>query len=184
MNRLKTLSMLSALASLAVLYLAGVSGRDVAGTLVRSFPGVSAAAASKSDVRGQQTFTQEEALVRLTAAADTRVRETIGVVGDGGVGGSYASIQGRALALSDLGLEELRFSPSALRVESSAGTYAEFVAPTDAWIAVWTTNNAVAPDWGNVPIAVKVVVVMKDGTGEIRSMHVMRVNPAAEPLSN
>jgi hypothetical protein len=148
--------------------------------LISRFPGESASANDGRDEPGRKQFSEAEALGIMTETAARRIEETIGRPQPTESGEALvAEVEGRALSLADLELTELTFVPATLRAETSAGTFSEFVEPTDAWVAVWTRSGVTAPDWG-VPADIRVVAIMKDGSGDIRSLHVMRVNPAAE----
>lgn len=170
------------LAGVALVSVAGWRSTAVTATdaIVSHLPGAAAQADNVRDQPGRQEFSESQALSLISGKAAQRVEETIARPQPGGDGDVLAAaIDGRAISLSDLDLTEFKFVPATLRAESSVGTFAEFVEPTDAWVAVWTRAGVAAPDWDGIPATIRVIAVMKDGSGDIRSLHVQRINPAA-----
>jgi hypothetical protein len=156
---------------------------DVANEVLSRSPIQSAVASdSTADLPGK-TFTDGVALDEMSAAAAQRIAETIGSFhqSDQHVF-EPVRLNEKVIGLPDLTLTEFRFVPATRRIDTSAATFTEFREPEDVWVAVWTRDRVPAPDWGGIETTVRVVVVMKDGSGHISSMHVQRVNPNAEAL--
>ena len=101
----------------------------------------------------------------------------------GGVESPATAIDGRLITLEDLRLVEVRFEPRATLIATSVNsinTFTGFPKPTDAWVAVWLREGVPAPEWGGIPTTVRVVAVIEDGTGKVRSVHAGKFNPAAK----
>ncbi|MBI2767499.1 MAG: hypothetical protein HYX53_16510 [Chloroflexi bacterium] len=130
-----------------------------------------------ADKIGAPDFSDAEAQQRMAVAAEEKIADVLGMprrMAETDVPAIF--IEGRQIRLADLSQVEFRFVPQAERVTTIANTSTGFSKPTDAWVGVWMREGVPAPEWGNALTSVRVVVIMEDGTGKIRSVHVGKLN--------
>jgi hypothetical protein len=131
---------------------------------------------------GEADFSEADALRRLTGVAQPRVTEFLATARRAGEVESPAiTIDGRLISLEDLRLVEFRFEPRATLITTSVNsinTSTGFPKPTDAWVAVWLREGVPAPEWGGILTTVRVVAIIEDGTGKVRSVHAGKFNPS------
>ena len=85
-------------------------------------------------------------------------------------------VDGAVVTLDKLSLVEFRFVARGTRIDTSASTFTIFPEPTDVWVAVWSRSGVPAPEWDGALTTVRVVVVVEDGSGTVRSLHAGKVN--------
>ena len=132
---------------------------------------------------GERDFSDVDALQRITVVGQEQVSASLATartVHEAEV--PAIVIDGHLIVLGDFRLVEFRFEPQAKLIRTSVNainTSTGFPKPTDAWVAIWLREDVPVPEWGGVLTTLKVVAVIEDGTGKVRSVHVGKFNPLA-----